>query len=309
MVIGARRTDTLPRVSKDTLIGAKTNLADELVGMDRLVCLGSCVLWEAIDTILATQKIGLVVCAPSESDEPELADKGNALLAALATDAQLSLSPRASRVFAAGRSAIFEALPFAVSVLAQPDVAAVCLLGIDSLVTRPRLRRALEQGATFGNGVLAPGEAAAAVVFTRRPQPDSVALLSGVGFADEPSVKNGQKNTGQGLQSAIANAVVDAGVSRASFAGLVHDGSAKAAEELAWAKSNPLFANSPNLSLLAPSITTGDSGAAAGVVSLAAAAFLIEKSFWPGTTLCCFSDNHMRGAVVLNPLSAPTHLR
>jgi hypothetical protein len=272
-------------------------------------CLGSQVLWEAIDAELATQKIGLVVCAPSDVDEPELADKGSALLTALAKDAQLSIAPRASRVFADGRSAVVEALPFAVGALAQPDLAAVCLLGVDSMVTRPRLRCALEQGATFGNGVRAPGEAAAAVVFTRRPRPDSVAVLSGVGFADEPSATSGRKNAGQGLQTAIAKAVVDAGVSQASFARLIHHGSAKAAEELAWSKSNPLFADSPNLSLLAPSITTGDSGAAAGVVSLAAAAFLIEKSFWPGTTLCCFSDNHMRGAVVLNPLSAPTHVR
>jgi hypothetical protein len=237
------------------------------------------------------------------------ADKGNALLTALAKDAQLSIAPRASRVFADGRSAAFEALPFAVGALAQPDVAAVCLLGVDSLVTRPRLRHALEQGATFGNGVRAPGEAAAAVVFTRRPQPDSVAVLVGVGFADETSAQSGRKNTGQGLQTAIAKAIADAGLAGASFAGLVHDGSAGATEELAWAKSNPLFTDSPDLSVLVPSIATGDSGAAAGVVSLATAAFLIEKSFWAGTGLCCLAGDLIRGAVVLNPLDAPAHSR
>jgi hypothetical protein len=67
MVIGARRTDTLAHVSKDTLIGARTNLPHELVGMDRLVLLGSHVLWEAVGAELATQKIGLVVCAPTKA--------------------------------------------------------------------------------------------------------------------------------------------------------------------------------------------------------------------------------------------------
>jgi len=303
--VGARRFDDLPPVSRDAIVGARINIPNQLAGLDRFLFMGAHVLWQAVDADLATRKIGLAVCAPSETDEPDLTGQSDRLLAGLAREAQLLLAPRACRVFAAGRAAIFDALPFALAVLGQADLAAVALLGVDSLVTKPRLRRAVERGGTTADGAAIPGEGAAAMLFTRRARSAAVAVLTGVGFASEPSATNREKNVGRGLQAAMANAIAGAGMPKATFGGLVHDGcgSAESVEELAWAKTSPLFAHSPELSILAPSVAMGDAGAAMGTMSLATAAFLLERRAWTGAGLCCLGAGDKRGAVVLAPVT------
>jgi hypothetical protein len=281
--------------------GAKVPLPDDMVGIDRLVRLGTYALYEAIYEQLAAEKIGLVVCAPSEEDEPGC----QALLEGLAAESDLAFAPRASRVFACGREAIFEAFPFACAALVQSDLAAVCILGVDSLVTKPRLRRLLERGGTVDLGGRLPGEAAAAVVLTRTTDPQALALLRGFGTATEPSMgEQNSPNLGRGLLAAIDQAVAHAQLTQPVFSGLVHDmaGSAGAAEELAWAKTGSAFALSPEMQCLLPHISTGDAGAAMGVLSLATSAFLIDKKVWPTSGLCCLSSTAKRGAAILIPL-------
>jgi len=307
MVIEARRFDELPRIDEISLVGAKLPLADDVVGLDRLVQLGGRALWEAVDVELAKAAIGLVVCAPAATEEPALASQDKALLARLAAEAELSLAPRASRVFASGRGAIYEALPFALAALGQTDLAAVCLLGVDSLVTRPRLRRRLERGETIDASHPAPGEAAAAVVLTRRPDPSTFAMLSGLGVTNERFLDQaGPSHPGQGLVAAIERAAAEAELERPVFSGLVHDmaGTARDIEELAWAKTGSMFAASSQMESLFPYVATCDAGAAMGVLALATSAFLLHKGTWSTLVLCCLSASGQRGAAVLS--SAPS---
>jgi hypothetical protein len=243
----------------------------------------------------------LVVCAPSEQDEPGC----QALLEGLAAESDLAFSPRASRVFACGRDAIFEALPFACAGLVQSDLAAVCILGVDSLATKPRLRRLLEQGGTVDLGGRVPGEAAAAVVLTQTTDPQGLALLRGFGTATEPSVqRQGSSHLGKGLVAAIESAVADAHMTQPMFSGLVHDmaGSASEAEELAGAKSSRALALSSDMRCLFPHVSTGDAGAAMGPLALATSAFLIDKGVWPAAGLCCFTSQTQRGSAILAPV-------
>jgi 3-oxoacyl-[acyl-carrier-protein] synthase-1 len=299
MVTGARRFDELAF----SLAGAKTPIPDQVVGLDRLVQLGAVALDEAIHADLATAKIGLVVCAPSETDEPAIAGQNDKLLTRLAAESALTLAPQASRVFASGRDAIFEALPFARGALLQSDLAAICILGVDSLVTNPRLKRFIESGENPGAPVC-PGEAAAAVVLTQTKAPHAMAFLRSIGTATEPSIgKSGQPNLARGILAAINATIVQAQWSRPAFSGLVHDmvGTAQDAEELAWAKTDRVFSASARMECLLPSASAGDTGAAAGVLSLATLAFLIDKGTWPGAGLCCFSSDAQRGAALLTP--------
>jgi hypothetical protein len=303
MYIGARRFDELGL----SLVGAKLPLPDDMVGMDRLVRLGTYALGEAIYEELAAEKIGLVVCAPSALDEPGC--QSVALLAGLAAESDLTFAPRASRVFASGRDAIFEALPFACAALTQPDLAAVCILGVDSLVTKPRLIQFLERGETVGAGARVPGEAAAAVVLTRTRDPQALALLCGFASASEPSVgPQNSPNLGKGLLAAIDKAVADVQLPQPVFSGLVHDmaGTAGEAEELAWAKTGRAFAQSSEMRCLFPHISTGDAGAAMGALALATSAFLIDKGAWPVAGLCCFTSEQQRGAAILAPVPPRT---
>jgi hypothetical protein len=298
---GARRVEELGY----SLIGAKLPLPGDLVGLNRLVRLGAYALFEAIYEELAAEKIGLVVCAPSERDEPSLAGQSAALLAGMAAESELSFAPRACRVFASGRNAIFEAIPFARDALLQSDLAAVCLLGVDSLVTKPRLKRFLEEGGASGSGGPVPGEAAAAIVLTRTRDPQALALLSSFGTASEPAKgKQGQPNLAKALLAAIDQAVAHAQLTQPVFSGLVHDmgGRTVEGEELAWAKTGLAFALSSEMRCVLPHVSCGDAGAAMGVLSLATGAFLIDKGAWPVAALCCLTSDAGRGAVILTPV-------
>ncbi len=304
----ARRFVALPRVTAQSLpiSGAKTPIADDIVGVDRLVALGEQALWGAIDAELAETPIGLLVCTPSERDEPGLSGQHDAFLARLAAEAELTLAPQASRVFASCREAIFEALPFAMDLVMRSAVPAVCILGVDSLVTGPRLRSSLESGTAFDADHAPPGEAAAVVVLTRQPRVDSRALLSGVGVSTEPSAMNtGQPNLGKGLLAATDRALSQAQWDRPVFSGLVHDmaGGTKDYEELAWTKTGSVFAQSSGMATVLPCVATADAGAAMGALALATSAFLIDKGTFAGTGLCCLGSGARRGAVLLSPLT------
>ena len=298
-----RVTSELPRVGRRApeLSGAKTPIPDDVVGLDRLVQLGSQALWQAIDQEMAAAKIALLVCAPAQADEPALAGHADEFLARLASESQIALVPRASRVLAFGRDAIFEALPAALGALAQPEVAAACLLGVDSLVTKPRLRQFIERGASAGGDLPPLGEAAAAVLLCRRPRPSALASLAGLGTAER---KASETPPGKGLLAAIDRAVADAGLGQPAFAGLVCDasGTTLEADELAWAKNAGVLGASAKMESALPHLATGDAGAAMGVLALAAAAFFIGKQAWQGTGLCCFTSPAKRGAAILAPL-------
>jgi hypothetical protein len=300
--VEARRFDALPSIGGISLAGAKSPIADEIVGVERLVQLGSRALWEAVDAETAKESLGLVVCAPAETEEPALAGQTRTLLARLAIEAELHLAPRASQVFASGRNAIFDALPFALAALAQNDVSAVCLLGVDSLVTRPRLRRFVEQGGAVGAGHPTPGEAAAAVVLTRGTGPSRFAMLVGLGVTNQGFLdQDGPSHPGKALVAAVDRAVAEAELERPKFSGLAYDmaGSAQDTEELAWTKTGSVLATSTDMETVFPHVATGDAGAAMGVLTLATTAFLVHKTRWSALGLCCLSGAGRRGAAIL----------
>jgi hypothetical protein len=290
-----RKIDDLPPVSvqPSTVVGARTPIPDHVVGVDRLVRLGSAALWEAVDAELAAKPIGLVVCAPSELDEPELSGSPESLLHRLAGESQLSLAKQGSKVFSSGRESMLHALPFAVAALEQYQLAAVCLLGVDSLVTKPRLRLRLGRG-DDSEGIL--GEGAAAVVLTSTREPKPRASLRGMGIGNESSTMNGKA-----MLAAVNQSIAEARLGKPVFDVLVHDttGSPAEDEELAWAKTGQAFVNSTQMSTFVPSWSVGNAGAASPVLSLATLAYLVDRVDSFRTGLCCLSSEKGRGAVIL----------
>ena len=307
MYVEARRFDDLPKIGSrgPVLVGAKTPIPNDVVGLDRLVQLGTQAIWEAVSAEVAESEIGLVVCAPSEADEPALAGQSEVFLSRLAAEAEVDIVPRASRVFPLGHSSIFEALPFALASIMQPDVAAVCILGVDSLVTKPRLRLFLERGGTIGSGRPSPGEAGAAVVLTRRQGASAHAMLLGLGVAKDRFLdQEGPPHPGRGMIAAIDRATAEAEVERPAFSGLACDmsGTSTDMEELAWVKTGSAFLGSSQLETVFPCLAAADAGAAMGVLVLATSAFLIRKSAWSELGLCSLSAPGQRGAAVLSPV-------
>jgi len=295
----SRQFGSLPRIAVGAPepSGLRTPLGGELAGVDRLVALGARALWEAVDGDLAERELGLVVCAPSAEDETSLSSTGDELLGRLASQAQLRVARRGCRGFSSGRSAIFDALAFARTVLQQSDLPAICLLGVDSLVTRSRLKRSLE----YGEAQCIPGEAAAAVVLSRKPVSGREPLLIGWGATNLSSTGVSSPVSGRALIGAIEQAVADAELSGPVFTQMVCDtsGAEPDMEELAWAKTGRPFARSTQMESYFPHFVTGDAGAAMGPLALATAAFLIGKSPSPAMALGCISSSRQRGAAIL----------
>jgi 3-oxoacyl-[acyl-carrier-protein] synthase-1 len=219
-------------------------------------------------------------------------------------DTSLDVLPAASRVFASGRGAGLDGLAFANSALKARTASAICLLGVDSLVTGRRLRRLSNRGELARAG-FTPGEAAAAILIVPRLDAGSMAVIAGVGAAEEPSVVNREMpNLGKGFSSAIERAASDAGLSASPFACLVHDllATPPDCEELLWAKSCSTLSTPAQMSVVSPLSSVGYAGAATGVLSLLTLAFLIDKGAVAGPGLCLFStDDARRGAAVLVP--------
>jgi 3-oxoacyl-(acyl-carrier-protein) synthase len=222
-------------------------------------------------------------------------------LARLASDAGVLVDKRASRVFFGGATATVDALSFARQALGLRDLAAVCVLGVDSLSTQPRLGKLLREKSSQAERFV-PGEAAAALLFTRRLGSDSLAILAGIG-ASSSDTDEKPSNQAKNSISAIERALSDAELSRAPIAAFVHDLPATQAgdEELTWLHGGSILAT-PGFSVLAPSSSAGEIGAASGILSLATLAFLMEKREINGLGLCIFaSADGSRGAAVLTP--------
>ena len=285
------------------VIGAATPIPADVKGIDRLVMLGTYALREAAGGLTQGTEIGLAVCAPSEQDEEDLDGQAPAFLTRLAAEAGVILAPKVSRVFSSGCKATIGALVFAQTMLRSRDLAAVCVLGVDSLVTKARLGKLLRSNSAPMERFV-PGEGSAAILLSRRLASDSLAILAGVGIGKEPSCRAQaqQPNLGKGFISAIDKAVADTRLVKPAFAAVVHDLPAAGNEELTWVEQCPAFRTLPGMHILSPAFSVGETGAACGILSLVTLAFLIGRKEVTAPGLCLFaSENAYRGAAVLTP--------
>jgi hypothetical protein len=104
----------------------------------------------------------------------------------------------------------------------------------------------------------------------------------------------------QAAERALGNARRSAG----TLGAVCHDGPGDWAqiEELAVADGRPPLSAAPDAQRFLPAISTGDVGAASGVLSLAVLAFLQAKGVLTGPALALFAGNGpARGAAVLLP--------
>ena len=149
-----------------------------------------------------------------------------------------------------------------------------------------------------------PGEAGVALLLTNRPDPDALAAWLGAAAGNEEANRGTDRPvTGAGLQEAITKALAQARLPYESLACLAHDfsGEQRYFEELLLASSR--LAKGPVTgSMEIPSLSVGETGAAAGFLSIAMLAFLHSKGVHQRPSLAALtSDGPERGAVVLGP--------
>jgi 3-oxoacyl-[acyl-carrier-protein] synthase-1 len=236
-------------------------------GIKRLVAIAGSVLAEVSE---ADQPwpLPVILCCPGPDEIPCAPED---LLARLAAQEPALVAPQASRAFSRGRRDLQEMLAAVEKTLAPSSWPACVLLGVDSLLDPSRLaivdhRRGL-RSVEHPDGVL-PGEAAVALLVGPSgkggARPQIASLVAGqVPAATLP---------GAALGALVERALAEAGVQSAQVGAVVHDMTSPASLEELHSMMNriPLAGVTQ---ILAPCDTTGETGAAAAVLTLAVSAF------------------------------------
>ena len=114
--------------------------------------------------------------------------------------------------------------------------------------------------------------------------------------------------TAAALADAAERALASAGLTAPALAAICHDGPGDWAqlEEMAVADARPPLSLVPQAHRFIPSISTGEVGAAAGVLSLSILALLLSKCVLQRPALAIFAgDGLARAAAVLEPAAGP----
>ena len=219
-----------------------------------------------------------------------------------------------SCVLPAGRAGLAAALAHATRLLERPDIDAVVLAGVDSLIDAPTISRLLQEErllvARNSDGFV-PGEAAAAVLLRRAADLDGaskqIAQVSIVGFAQdfEPGRVDGSvPNRAQGLTRAIRAALEAAGLSYddLSFQCSDQNGEAFYAKEASHALARVAPVGGDQLQLVTLADSVGEVGAALGPLMLAYLSNAMPHRLGPGPRglLHLAADDGRRAAVVLH---------
>jgi 3-oxoacyl-[acyl-carrier-protein] synthase-1 len=291
------------------LSGAQISFPPNLPVPDRLSTMALCALGECAEALPPQVALPIVLCLPEVTEfEWDPAD----VMARLVSSSPIALDQHASRAFPGGRTAIVEALPHALDLLDRGHRDACFLAGVDSLVTGDRLRQLLREGQVLhgGNpGGFIPGEGAGCVLLTRRPDRGSFAVLRGFGRGRNPgdgSAATAAPSPARGLTEAMRQALAAAGLRAADVGHLLFDFGEKVGfDELALAWSRlPLDGAAEAAELFGVAQWIGETGAAAGVLEIATAAFLMDKSAMPRPAMITFTGAGLsRGAAVLCPQS------
>jgi len=293
----------------EPLSGMKIRFAEDIAGPARLLAMAHAVVDEATLTVEPEVKVPLILCCPEAAAFAESpADWPAQLLAKVISEAAFAVDPAHSRIIARGRAGMIEALGTALALLKNSSIPYCLVGGVDCFVDTGRVVALVDDErlvtGTNKDG-FKPGEAGVALLLTNRPDPDAMATWLGAAAGSEQANRGTDRPiTGAGLQEAMTKALAQARLPYESLACLAHDfsGEQRYFEELLLASSR--LAKGPVTSTMEiPALSVGETGAAAGFLSIAMLAFLHSKGVHKRPSLAALtSDGPERGAVVLGPV-------
>ncbi|HLK92918.1 MAG TPA: hypothetical protein VKZ18_23700 [Polyangia bacterium] len=298
----------------DPIIGAPTPLdLDEVKGVERLATMAALALAEC--AAKRDSPAAVLLCLPTPVDDAFVpAD----VLATLAAEASFPVDRGASRAFAGGRVAMFEALAEAERLLSTRAVPAVYLGGADSLIDVEPLDRALRAGLLKIGAAegFVPGEGAAFVRLDATPGDETLGLVTGRATANEAAPRGGpEPSTGQGLTQAARAALADARLGIADVGAFLPDASGDrfGLREAGLALTRLRPRAQPTPEVWYPAACTGELGAAAGPFALATAATFLHRRVCQGPAALVLgtSAGAARGAAVVSaaPAAQPPRRR
>lgn len=276
----------------------------------------------SVEVLERAQGSALLWMVPEAHRAHELSARDDgALLRELEERLGATFSP-ASRVFREGAGSLAAVLGEAQLILAGGRARRCIVGGVDSLLRRADYDRLEARGRLLRPGTpqgLVPGEAAAFVVVERaKPKPSSkpqageagagVEILGvGAGIENE-TVLEGGSSVGDGLVFAFSAALASSALKEAElgeadldFVAGNFNGEHYDAWESAHSRSRCFRTRRERLPTLWPAASTGEVGAAGGVLALIAAADAIAEGYAPGK-VCALelrSEGRARSVVVL----------
>jgi 3-oxoacyl-[acyl-carrier-protein] synthase I len=291
----------------DPIAGAMTPIPKQVTGVERLLALALYAIDECVSgapPLARPYPLFLAVPAPPDLTEGQAAT----LLARLAAEGALRIDLESSRVIARGRESVPLALAEARKRLLSRASPACLVAGVDSFVETARVRRLMAAGRVRdGSNIdgFTPGEAAGCLLLSAAAAHGPVAVLAGLGFAEEPGSWTGEPPvTGKGLGRAFVAAISEAAIGGADLGYIAHDVSGEHAvfEELSLAFGRLPPRAPDQAEIWGPATCTGEIGAAAGVISLAMLAFYVKQGVLTRPALASFvSEGRLRAAAVVTP--------
>jgi 3-oxoacyl-[acyl-carrier-protein] synthase-1 len=211
-----------------------------------------------------------------------------------------------SQMLFQGRAGGIAAFSLATQLLDQHGGCLVC--GVDSFINSSDIEhllatdRLLDVNKPQG---LIPGEGAACILLERTPKL-ALARIIGWSTAEEKNNVNGENySTGSALAEAMNEAAARAGVSESEIAFRVSDvnGERYRAWESFLASTRFFRSHRQHLPTYVPAASMGDTGAAAGVMTVIIATMAIASGYAPGVLACCdaASEDEMRAATIIAP--------
>jgi len=292
----------------EPLSGMKIRFAEDIAGPARLAAMAHAVVDEATLTVEPGVKVPVILCCPEAAAFADSPPEWPAhLLAEVMAQAAFTVDRPRSRIVTRGRAGMTEALGAALGLLKDSSIPYCLVGGVDCFVDTSRVAALVDDErlvtGTNKDG-FKPGEAGVALLLTNRFDPDALAAWLGAAAGTEEASRGRDRPvTGAGLQEAMSKALTQARLPYESLDCLASDfsGEQRYFEELILASSR--LAKGPVTSTMEiPALSVGETGAAAGFLSIAMLAFLHSKGVHKRPSLAALTcDGPERGAVVLGP--------
>ena len=247
-ISGAELSDTyaikLSNGAKDLPRVAPVESLEGQQAQQRLFTLSATALWHAADKLPANLKAEQLLIV-TMVDPALLRLKSNTdqhRLQSYMIDGKRRLEAATFRFLPNDAVTATSALQASLAELNEGKWQAVIFGGADSLISMDTCLTLNDQGrlntVSNNNGII-PGEAAAFIVLqsteaASKNNSTTLAYLNGLGVAAEPHARDADLHSTDGLSSAIAQAIAQAGIAATDIEGLVHNLGAETVEVLEW---------------------------------------------------------------------------
>jgi len=279
----------------------------DLWGAKRLVEIANMAIKDCIDANEIDPATTALLMLDAERDRPHTEIERYQEVAAACKAAFEKDFHATSIIYPHGRAGIGNVLLYAKQLLAQRKVTRVLLFAADSFLNAATIEYYLSQERLLtsdnSNGFI-PGEAAAALLLTLADENAEGLVIAGLGIGQEEAKIDGEiPNRAMGLTQAMRRACESAEIKIGDLQFRMNDqnGEEYYAKEAANAYTRLTADDSVFLPLLHIADCVGETGAAAGPLSLAYLTQIMSREDGPGTTglLHFANDNGLRAACVV----------